>query len=74
MKEKKMNIDDLENKITDGIRIEEMLGSDFDSLRIDELGRSYSRNDDKQLNRDFDNYFRMEVEKERQKVRKEEGY
>lgn len=74
MKEKKMNIDDLENKITDGIRIEDMLGSDFDSLRIDELGRSYSRNDDKQLNRDFDNYFRMEVEKERQRVRKEEGY
>lgn len=74
MKEKKMNIVDLENNLCDGIRLEEMLGSEFDYLRIDELEQSYSRNEDTRLNRDFKNYFNMEVEKERQRIRKEEGY
>ncbi len=74
MKERKMNIVDLENNITDGIRIEEMLGSQFDLLRSDELGQSYNRNEDERLNRDFKNYLDKEVEKERRRVRKEEGY
>lgn len=74
MKEKKMNIVDLENKITDGIRIEDMLGSDFDSLRIDELGRSYSRNDDKQLDVDFRSYSKRKEEEFRQECRKRDGY
>lgn len=74
MKERKMNIVDLENNITDGIRIEEMLGAEFDYLRIDELGRSYSRSEDKQLNRDFKNYYDREAEKYRRIMRKEEGY
>lgn len=69
-----MNIVDLENNLCDGIRIEEMLESGFDSLRIDELGRSYNRNGDAQLNRDFKSYFDMEVEKERRRVREKEGY
>ena len=74
MKERKMNIVDLENNITDGIRIEEMLGSQFDLLRSDELGQSYNRNEDERLNRDFKNYLDKEIEKERRRVRKEEGY
>ena len=51
-----------------------MIGSEFDSLRVDELGQSYSRYDDARLNRDFKNYFDMEVEKESRRNRKEEGY
>lgn len=74
MKEKKVNINDLENNLCDGKRIEDMLDSGFDSLRSDELGQSYNRNEDARLNRDFKNYFDKEVEKERQRVRKEEGY
>lgn len=74
MKEKKMNIVDLENNLCDGITLEEMLGSEFDYLRIDELEKSYNRNEDARLNRDFKDYFDREVEKERQRRRNEEGY
>ena len=74
MKEKKMNITDLEDLLCDGTKIADMLESEFESLRIDTLGKSYLRGEDVQLNIDFKNYFDNEVEKERRRVRKEEGY
>lgn len=74
MKEKRMNIIDLENHLCDGIRIEDMLEPKFDSLRIDELNESYNRGEDKRLDEDFRRYSKMKEEEFRQECRKRDGY
>lgn len=74
MKEKKMNIVDLENNLCDDIRIEEMLGSEFDLLRVDELNKSYNRYEDNQLDVDFRSYSKRKEEEFRQECRKRDGY
>ena len=74
MKEKKMNINDLENYLCDGTKVEDMLESDFDLFRVDELKQSYGRNDDMRLNRDFASYKRMKEDEFRQECKRREGY
>ncbi|WP_418683752.1 hypothetical protein [Alistipes putredinis] len=74
MKEKKISIEKLEDCLCDGIKIDEMLGSGFDLLRVDELEQSYTREDDIRLNNDFRDYYKREEEKERQRIRQQEGY
>lgn len=66
MREKIMNIKDLEDALCDGITIDEMLGN-ADVLRIDELHSSYERGEDIRLNRDFQDYKAARAEEWRQK-------
>ncbi len=67
MREKIMNIKDLEDALCDGITIDEMLGITADVLRIDELHSSYERGDDNRLNNDFRDYYTAKAEEWRQK-------
>ncbi|WP_302592617.1 MULTISPECIES: hypothetical protein [Bacteroidales] len=66
MREKIMNIKDLENALSDETTIDEMLGN-ADVLRIDELHSSYERDEDIRLNRDFQDYKTTREEEWRQK-------
>ena len=66
MREKIMNIKDLEDALSDGTTIDEMLGN-ADVLRIDELHSSYERGEDIRLNRDFQDYKTAKEEEWRQK-------
>ena len=61
-----MNIKDLEDALSDGTTIDEMLGN-ADVLRIDELHSSYERGEDIRLNRDFQDYKTAKEEEWRQK-------
>lgn len=70
MREKKMNIEDLENALCDGVTIDEMLGIEADILRVDELHSSYERDEDRRLNNDFRDYRVAKEEEWRQKERK----
>lgn len=56
MKEKKISIADLEECLSDGGTIDEILGSDYNCLRVDELNRSYNRDEDAELNKDMRDY------------------
>lgn len=67
MREKIMNIKDLEEALCDGKTIDEMLGINADILRIDVLHSSYVRGDDIRLNNDFRDYYTAVVEECRQK-------
>lgn len=71
MREKKISIKDLEVNLCEGVTIDEMLGSDYDCLRVDELNRSYKRGEDAELNNDFRDYFNMKNKEESQKAMKE---
>lgn len=67
MREKIMNIKDLEDALCEGITIDEMLGINADVLRIDEIHSSYERGDDNRLNNDFRDYYIANAEEWRQK-------
>lgn len=67
MREKKMNIKDLEDAIYDGLTIDDMLGIEADVLRVDELHGVYERGENIRLNNDFRVYQRIKEDEFRQK-------
>lgn len=67
MKEKKMNIKDLEDALYDGATIDGMLGIEADVLRVDELHSIYERSDDLRLNDDLQTYRRIKADEFRQR-------
>lgn len=65
--ERKINLNDLENALCDGVSIDELLDNNFDSLYVKELNCSYGRFDDKILNEDFKSYFQAKCREESRK-------
>ena len=63
---KTIKIKELEDALSDGRTIDEMLGN-ADVLRIEELHSSYERGEDIRLNRDFQDYKTAREEEWRQK-------
>lgn len=70
MKEKKMNITNLEKLLCEGSKIADMLEPEFESLRVDALGQSYTLNEDVKLNNDFKRYTERKAEEMRQEIKK----
>jgi hypothetical protein len=70
MKEKKMNITNLEKLLCEGSKIADMLEPEFEALRVDALGQSYTLNEDVKLNNDFKRYTERKAEEMRQEIKK----
>lgn len=56
MKELRKSFAEIDSRLTDGECLDDILGSNYDLLRVDELGRSYERNEEGTLNRDVQSY------------------
>lgn len=56
MKELKKSFEEIDSRLTDGECLDDILGSNYDLLRVDELGRSYERNEEGILNQDVQSY------------------
>lgn len=56
MKELKKSFEEIDSRLTDGECLDDILGSNYDLLRVDELGRSYERNEEEILNQDVQYY------------------
>lgn len=56
MRELKKSFEEIDSRLTDGECLDDILGSNYDLLRVDELGRSYERNEEGVLNRDVQAY------------------
>ena len=56
MKELKKSFEEIDSRLTDGECLDDILGSNYDLLRVDELGRSYERNEEEILNQDVQSY------------------
>ena len=56
MRELKKSFEEIDSRLTDGECLDDILGSNYDLLRVDELGRSYERNEEGILNQDVQSY------------------
>lgn len=69
MKQRSININDLENYLCDGISIREILDEGcYDALLVLEWNKTYFPNEDKRLNDDMRSYLLASYEKESRKA------
>ena len=69
MKNRSININDLENYLCDGISISEILDEGrYDALLVLEWNETYFPNEDKRLNRDMRHYLLASYEEESRKA------